>query len=137
MPRRLHNWTYREVTHFLSENGFTFSKELGGSHQAWAKPGAEGEPDVEVELNFRHGSYPLGMLKTIIRQSSIPQERWIEWGGGEDDLLLSALGIGEPHASAVQYPAVTWLQQSLLRRPLQLFLTDPTNSVHVSAHPIG
>ena len=81
MTRRLHNWTYRDVTDFLKENKFSFFEELKGSHQSWAKFGKDGEPETLVELNFRHDSYPVRTLKEIIRQSGIPEKAWIEWAG--------------------------------------------------------
>lgn len=80
MPRRLHNWSYNHVVDFLRENGFSFHKELGGSHQAWIKRGIVGELDRRVEVNLTHGSYPLMTLKTMIRQSGISQKEWIKWG---------------------------------------------------------
>ena len=76
MPRRLRNWSYNEVTDFLSENGFSFLKELGGSHQAWVK---RGEPDRIVNVNFTHRSYPIKTLKTMIRQSGIDETEWRRW----------------------------------------------------------
>jgi hypothetical protein len=81
MARRLHNWSYNNVTNFLRENGFSFLKELGGSHQAWVKRGGNNEPDWRVGINFTHGSYPLVTLKRMIRQSGIDQEKWIKWAG--------------------------------------------------------
>jgi len=80
MPRRLHNWTYRDVTDFLRENEFSFYKEIKGSHQAWIKRGENRAPDTIIELNFTHHSYPLGTLKLIILQSGIPRDEWIKWG---------------------------------------------------------
>lgn len=82
MPRRLHNWSYRDVTDFLRENGFSFLKELGGSHQAWIKRGVEKGEDTVVELNFTHASYCLQTLKMIIYDSRIREGEWIKWGNG-------------------------------------------------------
>lgn len=79
MTRRLHNWTYRDVTDFLKENGFSFIKELGGSHQAWGTLDEMGKPARLVGIDFRHGTYLVGTLKRIIHQSGIPEEAWIEW----------------------------------------------------------
>lgn len=79
MTRRLRNWTYRDVTDFLKENGFSFTKELGGSHQAWEALEKEDKPARRVEVTFRHNSYPVGTLKTMIQQSGISEKRWIEW----------------------------------------------------------
>lgn len=77
MTRRLHNWTYRDVTRSLKENGFGFSEELEGSHEAWIKLGEENEPDRVVEVNLTHGSYPPKTLKIMISQSGIAQDEWI------------------------------------------------------------
>ena len=79
MPRRLHNWTYRNVKDFLRENGFSFLEELDGSHERWIKRGENGELDKIVEVNFRHDSNPVKTLKTMIRQSGIDQGEWIKW----------------------------------------------------------
>jgi hypothetical protein len=79
MVRRLHNWSYRDVTDILRENGFTFFKEVGGSHQAWIKRGSKKEPDKVVGLNFTHGSYPAKAVKRMIRRSGIDEVEWIKW----------------------------------------------------------
>jgi hypothetical protein len=79
MTRRLYNWTYRDVTEFLKEDGFSFFKELEGSHEAWIKLGEDNAPDWIVEVNFTHGSYPPRTLKTMILKSGIAQNEWIKW----------------------------------------------------------
>jgi phosphatidate phosphatase APP1 len=81
MVRRLHNWSYSDVTDFLKENGFSFFKELPGSHEAWIKLGDNGEPDRIVEVNFTNRSYPVRTLKIMIRQSGIDHKEWIKWAG--------------------------------------------------------
>ena len=81
MPRRMHNWSCKDVTNFLREHAFSFYKQLRGSHQTWIKRGTHGEKDTIVELNFTHRPYPQGTLKTIIRQSGIDKSEWFEWGG--------------------------------------------------------
>ncbi len=81
MGRRLHNWTYREVTSFLKEHGFSFSKPLKGSHQEWKKAGENGNPDIIVEVNFTHRSYPVKTLKIFIQHSGIAASEWIKWAG--------------------------------------------------------
>ena len=78
--RRLRNWTYRDVTDFLKENGFSFSHEMRGSHQAWTRKLEEGG-EIVVEINFTHKSYPPKTLKTMVRQSGICTEEWIKWAG--------------------------------------------------------
>jgi len=77
--RRLNNWSYRNVTDFLKENGFSFFEELRGSHERWIKRGSDSTPDHRVEVNFTHGEYPVKTLKTMIRQSGIHQKEWIKW----------------------------------------------------------
>ena len=80
MTRRLYNWTYQDVTAFLKEHGFSFFKELEGSHEAWIRIGENGGPDRIVEVNFSHRSYPPRTLKIMIRQSGLDQDEWIKWG---------------------------------------------------------
>src|SRR5581483_9107788 len=79
MPRRIFNWTYRDVTGFLKENGFNLHKQLRGSHEIWQGPGDPERPAKIVEVSFIHGSYKAKTLKTMIHQSGIPQEEWINW----------------------------------------------------------
>lgn len=81
MTRKLNNWSYQHVADFLKENGFSFFEELNGSRQAWIKLQDGGEPDRIVELSFRAGKYPVGTMKSIIRQSGIVESEWIEWAG--------------------------------------------------------
>lgn len=81
MPRRLRNWSYKNVIDFLRQNGFRFDQELGGSHESWVKHGVNGEADRRVEVNFTHGSYPVLTLKTMIRQSGIDPKEWVKWAG--------------------------------------------------------
>jgi hypothetical protein len=81
MTRKLHNWSYQDVTNFLKKNGFSFFEELKGSRQAWIKLQDGGEPDRIVEITFRHGDYSERTMKSIIRQSGIPEGDWTEWAG--------------------------------------------------------
>ncbi len=50
--RRFNNWSYRNVTDFIKENGFSFFEELPCSHERWVKFGAEGAIAHRVEVNF-------------------------------------------------------------------------------------
>jgi hypothetical protein len=79
MTRRIFNWSYRDVTRFLKENGFTFYEFLGGSHERWIKRGAKGEIFKAVEVNMAKGSYPPKTLLTMISQSGIDKEEWAKW----------------------------------------------------------
>lgn len=80
MSKRLHNWNYHNVTDFLNENGFTFYREVGGSHQAWIKSGDLEVEDRIVGLHFTHGSYNLGAMKRMIYASGIDEAEWLKWG---------------------------------------------------------
>jgi hypothetical protein len=80
MARRLHNWSYRDVTNFLRDKGFTCHKEPGGSHQAWIKRGHSHGLDIIVGVNFTHTSYPVGSLKRMIRQSGMEAKEWVKEG---------------------------------------------------------
>ncbi len=71
--RRLRNWSYRDVTDFLIEHGFSFSKELGGSHQAWSRG------NRTVIVNFSHSSYPIKTIRRMVSQSEIDEDEWIKW----------------------------------------------------------
>lgn len=79
MPRRIHNWSYDDVTAFLTENGFTFLCHLRGSHQRWIKRRENGEPDKTVEVNLTRRSYPPKTLKRMILASGIGITQWIAW----------------------------------------------------------
>jgi len=81
MPRRLHNWNYQNVIDFLTTNDFHFVKPLAGSHERWIKRGKDGQPDITVEINFTHSSYPVKTVSRMIRQSGIDKDEWMKWGG--------------------------------------------------------
>jgi predicted RNA binding protein YcfA (HicA-like mRNA interferase family) len=81
MTRRLRNWTYREITAFLKEHGFSYLEPLKGSHERWIKRGENGVADRIVEVNFTRSAYPPKTLRTMIRQSGIFAKEWIKWAG--------------------------------------------------------
>jgi len=76
MPRGLFNWSYRDVINFISENGFIFYKQAGGSHEYWINKST----DSVVDIDF-HGqkSFPPKTLKSMIRQSKIDKKIWRKW----------------------------------------------------------
>lgn len=80
MPRRLRNWSYKDVTNFLREHGFSFFKEWKGSHQAWIKRCVDSECDRILEINFTHRQYPQGTLNIFIKKSGIDKSEWFKWG---------------------------------------------------------
>jgi hypothetical protein len=81
MSRRLHNWSYDNVTDFLKESGFTFYREVGGSHEAWIKYGKDEVPDRIIGMHFTHSSYSVGTMKRMIHACGIDEDEWIKWGG--------------------------------------------------------
>lgn len=80
MPRGLRNWTYRDVTDFLRDHGFTFFEEREGSHEAWIRRDSNGKEFV-VEVDFKQGgkAYPPLTLLTMIGQSGIERREWRRW----------------------------------------------------------
>jgi len=76
MPRGLRNWTYRDVTAFLKEKGFSFYENRKGSHEAWINK----DINKVVEIDFhREKSFPPRTLETMIRQSGILKRDWFDW----------------------------------------------------------
>ena len=79
MTRKITNWTYRNVTDFLTENGFSFSEPSDNSVQVWVRLAKNGEPERFIGVPFANVYYTQKALSKIIRQSGIPEERWMEW----------------------------------------------------------
>jgi len=79
MPNGLRNWAYKDVIHFLEENGFSFSKCRIGSHEVWLSK-RDGK-DFMVEVNKTSSSYPPRTLETMIRQSGFDKKFWRNWQG--------------------------------------------------------
>jgi hypothetical protein len=75
-------WTYKDVTSFLGEKGFSFYENLEHC-QSWVKLRRNGEPDRFVELKFILGFYTPKALRKMIRQSGIGKEEWIKWAEGK------------------------------------------------------
>lgn len=75
MPRGLNNWTFVEVKSFLNEFGFRLS-HVEGSHYFYVGS-YEGEVH-QVCVPF-HGSKSIHpkTMKSIVRQSGIPQDEWV------------------------------------------------------------
>ena len=76
MANGLSNWSYKDVTEFLKENGFEFLEYRKGSHEAWINRAT----NAVVEINV-HGakSFVIRTLETMIRQSKIDKKVWREW----------------------------------------------------------
>lgn len=76
MPNGLFNWTYKDVTKFLKENGFEFKNELKGSHEAWINLSTQAV--VEINVHAQKTFLPR-TLETMIRQSKIDKKVWRKW----------------------------------------------------------
>ena len=76
MAHGLSNWSYKDVTEFLKENGFEFFEHRKGSHEAWINRAT----NAVVEINV-HGtkSFVIRTLETMIRQSKIDKKVWRQW----------------------------------------------------------
>ena len=76
MAKGLSNWSYKDVTEFLKENGFEFLEYRKGSHEAWINR----TTNAVVEINV-HGtrSFVIRTLETMIRQSKIDKKVWRQW----------------------------------------------------------
>jgi hypothetical protein len=81
MVRTLSKWTYRDVTDFLQQKGFSFFEDVESVGQAWMSFHDNGEPDRVIEIRVTRGFYKSKALKRIIRQSGIPEEEWLKWIG--------------------------------------------------------
>jgi predicted RNA binding protein YcfA (HicA-like mRNA interferase family) len=77
MPNNLRNWTYRDVIQFLKDNGFTFGRELVGSHETWVNATTQSV----VNVNKTKSSYPFKTLETMVRQSKVSKKDWVSWAG--------------------------------------------------------
>jgi hypothetical protein len=78
MAKILNNWTYQNVTNFLTEKGFSFYEDLEYA-QSWAKLRSNGEPHTFVEVKFTQGFYTQKALQKMIRQSGISEGEWMKW----------------------------------------------------------
>ena len=76
MGRGLHNWTFVDVKRFIGEYSFRLS-HVEGSHYFYV--GSYEGIVHQVCIPF-HGSKAIHpkIIKAIIRQSGIPQSKWVE-----------------------------------------------------------
>ena len=81
MPRSLYQWTYEDVTGFLTAKGFEFFDNVEGIGEAWMSFQESGEPNRIVEVKYISAFYKPRILKRMIRQSGIPEDEWLNWTG--------------------------------------------------------
>ncbi len=75
MPRGLNNWSFSDVKHFLSERGFRLN-HVEGSHYFYVGGYKGVVRNVAVPFHGSRAIHPK-TLKSIVRQSGIPQEEWV------------------------------------------------------------
>ena len=78
MPRNLNNWTFDLARKFLGSRGFTLHRIKGSKHIHIGMINGE----LAMPQLHYHGaneSFSPSVMKSIIRQSKIPQEEWINW----------------------------------------------------------
>ncbi|KKT75520.1 MAG: hypothetical protein UW71_C0002G0020 [Parcubacteria group bacterium GW2011_GWB1_44_7] len=76
MPRGLNNWTFADVKSFLQKRGFQLNGIEGGHH---CFVGFYDSKQRQVTVSF-HGAKAIHprVLKSIVRQSGIPQKEWMK-----------------------------------------------------------
>ena len=75
MGRGLNNWTFNDVVRFLRARGFEFKRSHGSHH--YYHFFYNGKNRV-VTVAFHSKSIDIRDMKSIVRQSGIPQEEWLE-----------------------------------------------------------
>ncbi len=75
MASGISNWSHDDVIEFLEYHGFSFGKELGGSHSAWISHDSK----CVVDVNLTKSSYPELTMLTIISNSGLSKEHWRKW----------------------------------------------------------
>ena len=77
MPRGVHNWTFRDVEHFLKEHGFHLN-DTNGSHYYYICHIGGVLRNVCAPFHSSK-SIKSRTLKGIILQSGISQKEWLEY----------------------------------------------------------
>jgi len=77
MARGLNNWSYKDVTTFLKEHGFSYWEPREGSHEAWGNE--ETGKIVEPAFHGKSETYPIRTMKMLVMQSGISEEEWRKW----------------------------------------------------------
>ena len=78
MPRGLNNWTFKDIVDFLKENGFTETHSRG-SHFYYVGHNGGQARQTHIQFHGQKSIHPR-TLKSVIRQSGIPQSEWLNWG---------------------------------------------------------
>lgn len=77
MPRGLNNWTFHDIVNFLKEHGFHHTHSRGSHFYYVGNYG--GQPrQTHIQYHGRKSIHPR-TLKSVIRQSGIPQNEWLKW----------------------------------------------------------
>ena len=79
MPRGLRNWKFTDVVTFLRSLGFVQTHSRG-SHFYYVRA-VSGPHQVCVPFHGNQALHPR-VLKSIIRQSGVPEVEWKKYSGG-------------------------------------------------------
>ena len=77
MPRGLNNWTFKDAVDFLKEHGFRQTNTRGSHFYYVGHCGGEVR-QTHIQFHGNKSIHPR-TLKSVIRQSGIPQEQWMNW----------------------------------------------------------
>jgi predicted RNA binding protein YcfA (HicA-like mRNA interferase family) len=77
MPKKLSNWTFKNIEHFLKEKGFALNY-TNGSHFYYKGIGGGIVRNVCVPFHGGNVAIKPRTFKAIILQSGIPQSEWMK-----------------------------------------------------------
>lgn len=77
MSRGLNNWTFKDIVDFLKEHGFRHTHTRGSHFYYVGRCGGEVR-QTHIQFHGNKSIHPR-TIKSVIRQSGIPQEQWLNW----------------------------------------------------------
>ncbi len=75
MPRGLNNWSAGAIIRLLRDRGFR-QVHSRGSHFYYAGKYAGQDRLVSIPIHGKSGTIAVGTMKSIVRQSGIPESEW-------------------------------------------------------------
>ena len=75
MAKGISGWTVDDLKSFLKAHEFSFSQELGGSHESWISKDSK----YVIEVNITKATYPERTLETMISNSGLEKKHWKLW----------------------------------------------------------
>lgn len=77
MPRGFNNWTFKDIVDFLKEHDFRLT-HTRGSHFYYVDHASGQTCQTHIQFHGQKSIHPR-TLKSVIRQSGIAQEEWLNW----------------------------------------------------------